>query len=90
MAKAVVKSSQEMGSFELRLVNSRTRMMRVTEKQKHQENMHHDQNENHVWPLDATKLKVTHVKMTANILKIPTGTVSVLKSSVTMLTVILP
>lgn len=43
MAKAVVKSSQEMGSFALTVVNSRKSMTRVTQKQKHQVNMHHVQ-----------------------------------------------
>lgn len=40
MAKAVVKSSQEMGSLALREVTSRRRMSRVTQKQKHHVNMH--------------------------------------------------
>lgn len=43
MAKAVVKSSQEMGSLEWRLVNSRRSMRMVTLKQKHHVNIRHVQ-----------------------------------------------
>ena len=45
MEKAVVKSPQDMGNRALKLVNSRRIMRRVTEKQKHQLNMHHVQKE---------------------------------------------
>lgn len=89
MAKAVVKSSQEMGNLALRLVNSRRRMRKVTQKQKHHVNIHHVQKEKVVWPTDATRLKVIKVKITSSILTMPTGAVSVFMSSVTMMIVIL-
>lgn len=57
------------------------------QKQKHQLNMHQTQKDREVWPSDATRLKEMQVKTTASILKMPTGAVSVLKSTVTMLTV---
>lgn len=43
MAKAVVKSSQEMGTRAWRVVNSMMRMKRVTKQQKTQVNMHQAQ-----------------------------------------------
>lgn len=89
MAKAVVKSSQEMGNLVLRLVNSRKTMRKVTQKQKHHVNMHHVQKELVLWPTDATRLKEIQVKITSSRRTMPTGTVSVLKSSVTMVIVIL-
>lgn len=84
MAKAQVKSSQEMGSFELTLKNSMMRMRRVTQKQKHHVNMHHVQKDPPRCPTEATKLKEMQVKITSSIRTMPTGVVSVLKSSVTM------
>lgn len=89
MAKAVVKSSQEMGSLALMLVNSRMSTSKVTQKQKHQVNMHHVQKEFVLWPTDATRLKEIQVKITSSTRTMPTGTVSVLKSRVTMVIVIL-
>lgn len=89
MAKAVVKSSQEMGNLALRLVNSRNSMRRVTQKQKHHVNMHHVQKEKILWPTDATRLKEIQVRITSSIRTMPTGAVSVLKSSVIMVTLIL-
>jgi len=83
MAKAVVKSSQEMGNWALRLVSSRTSMRMETQKQKHQVNMHHVQKEFVLWPTDATRLKEIQVKTTSSI-----RTASVLMSSVTMAIVI--
>lgn len=90
MAKAVVKSSQEMGNLDLRLVNSRTSMRMVMQKQKHHVNIHQVQKGSVLWPTDATKLKEMQVKITSSILTMPTGTVSVLKSRVTMMIVIQP
>lgn len=89
MAKAQVKSSQEMGNFALRLVNSKMSMSKVTQKQKHHVNMHHVQKDRLLFPTDATRLNVIQVKITSSILTMPTGTVSVLTSSVTMVIVIL-
>lgn len=43
MANAAVKSSQEMGSFVFRVVNSRKSTRKVMQKQKHQLNMHQAQ-----------------------------------------------
>ena len=43
MAKAMVKSSHEMGRHALRRANSSTRMRRVRKQQKHQLNMHQAQ-----------------------------------------------
>lgn len=85
MAKAVVKSSQEMGTFALRVVNSRRSMRRVTQKQKHQVNMHHVQRELVLWPSDATRLKEIQVRITWNIRTMPTGAVSLVKSMVTVI-----
>lgn len=87
MANAAVKSSQEIGSFVFRVVSSRRSTRKVMQKQKHQLNMHQTQKDREVWPSDATRLKEMQVKTTASILKMPTGVVSVLKSTVTMLTV---
>lgn len=84
MANAQVKSSQEMGSFELRLKNSMMSMRRVMQKQKHQVNMHHVQKDSVECPTEATKLKEMQVKITSSIRTMPTGVASVLKSSVTM------
>lgn len=89
MAKAVVKSSQEIGSFTPRPKNSRTRMRKVTQKQKHQVNMHHVQKEYQLWPTDATRLKEMQVKISSSKRTMPTGAVSVLKSSATMVTQVL-
>lgn len=86
---AEVKSPQDRGSFSVRLVNSTISMKMVTQKQKHQENMHHVQKGSKVWPTDATKLKVTHVKTTSRILTMPTRSVSALKSRETILIEIL-
>lgn len=88
MAKALVKSSQEMGSLALRVVNSRKSMSKVTMKQKHQVNIHHVQKEKVLCPTDATRLKEIQVRITSRIRTMPTGVVSVLKSSVTMVIVI--
>lgn len=87
MANAAVKSSQEMGSFVFRVVSSRRSTRKVMQKQKHQLNMHQAQKEPEAWPIDATRLKEMQVKTTASILTMPTGAVSVLKSTVTMLTI---
>lgn len=89
MAKAVVKSLQEMGNFVWRPVNSSKSMRKVTQKQKHQVNIHHVQKETVVWPTDATRLKVIQVKITSSIRTMPTGTVSVFTSSVTIVLLIL-
>lgn len=43
IANAAVKSSQEKGSFPLKVVNSRTTMRSVKKKQKHQVNIHQAQ-----------------------------------------------
>lgn len=89
MAKAVVKSFQEMGNLALRVVNSRNSMRRVMQKQKHHVNMHQVQKESVLWLTDATRLKEIQVKITCSIRTMPTGTVSVPKSSVTMVAVTL-
>lgn len=73
MANAVVRSSQEMGSLELRLVNSRTRIRTVTQKQKHHVNMHHVQKESLTLPMSATRLKVIQLKIASSIRTMPTG-----------------
>lgn len=86
MANAVVKSSQEMGSLELRLVNSRTRIRRVTQKQKHHVNMHHVQKESVRRATLATRLKVTQLKITSSTRTMPTGITTALAFSVTMTT----
>lgn len=86
MANAVVKSSQEMGSLELRLVNSRTRIRMVMQKQKHHVNMHHVQKELMMWPTFATKLKVMQLKITSSIRMMPTGDTTALTFSATMTT----
>lgn len=86
MANAVVKSSQEMGSLELRLVNSRTRIRMVTQKQKHHVNMHHVQKELVMWPTLATRLKVIQLKITSSIRMMPTGDTTALTFSATMTT----
>lgn len=85
MANAVVKSCQEMGSLVLRAKNSKSSTSKVMLKQKHQLNMHHTQKEIELCPSEATRLKEMQVVITASIRTMPTGTVSVVKSSVTML-----
>ncbi|KAF3846478.1 hypothetical protein F7725_003556 [Dissostichus mawsoni] len=84
MAKAAVKSSQEIGNLELRLKNSRKSMRKVTQKHKHQVNMHHVQKDSALFPTEATRLKEIQVRISSSIRTMPTGTVSVLTSSVTM------
>lgn len=86
MANAVVKSSQEMDSLELRLVNSRTRIRMVTQKQKHHVNMHHVQKESVTRPTFATRLKVIQLKITSSIRMIPTGDTTAVTFSATMMT----
>lgn len=85
IANAVVKSSQEMGTFEWRLVNSMIRINRVMKQQKHQVNMHQAQYDELLCPTEATRLKMTHDSTTSNIRTMPTGTVSERVSSVTMM-----
>lgn len=75
IAKAVVKSSQDMGTLVLRLVNSRMMMRSVMKQQKHQVNMHQAQNEELPWPSEATRLKVMSVSANSKSRIIPTGTV---------------
>ncbi|KAI4822569.1 hypothetical protein KUCAC02_008106 [Chaenocephalus aceratus] len=89
MANAAVKSSQEIGNLELRLKNSRKSMRKVTQKHKHQVNMHHVQKDSALFSTEATRLKEIQVRISSSIRTMPTGTVSVLKSSVTMVVVIL-
>lgn len=85
IANAVVKSSQEIRLFGLSSRNSRKSIISVTQKQKHQVNMHHVQKDSERLPTDATRLKETQVKITSRILTIPTGDISVPKFSVTMM-----
>lgn len=85
IANAVVKSSQEMGTFTLRLVNSRIRIKRVMKQQKHQVNMHQAQYDKLSCPTEATRLKMTHDSTTSNIRRMPTGVVTERVSSVTMM-----
>ena len=84
MANAVVKSSQEMGSFELRLVNSRTRIRMVTQKQKHHVNMHHVQKESVRRTTSATRLKIIQLKITSSSRMMPTGDTTALTFTATM------
>lgn len=86
MANAVVKSSQEMGSLELRLVNSSTTIRRVAQKQEHHTNMHHVQKESVMGPTFATRLKATQLKITSSIRTMPTGDTTALVSSATITT----
>lgn len=86
MANAVVKSSQEMGSLELRLVNSRTRIRKVTQKQKHHVNMHHVQKESVRRATLATRLKVIQLKITSSTRTMPAGVTTALTFSATMTT----
>lgn len=75
IAKAMVKSSQEMGTLVFRLVNSRTRMRRVVKQQKHQQNMHQAQWDT-LWtgtPADAANAKQMQVRTTSSIRTMPTG-----------------
>lgn len=81
IAKAAVKSSHPKGALLCIVVNSIMMMKRVTMKQKHQVNMHHDQYELVTYPTEATRLKEIHVKMAAKIRKMPTGWVSARKST---------
>ncbi|KAF3846479.1 hypothetical protein F7725_003557 [Dissostichus mawsoni] len=59
-------------------------MRKVTQKHKHQVNMHHVQKDSALFPTEATRLKEIQVRISSSIRTMPTGTVSVLKSSVTM------
>lgn len=85
IANAVVKSSQEMGTFPWRLVNSRIRIKRVMKQQKHQVNMHQAQYDELLCPTEATRLKMTHDSTTSNIRTIPTGMVTERKLSVAIM-----
>lgn len=79
MAKEVVKSSQEMGSLEWRLVNSRRSMRMVTQKQKHHVNIRHVQKGMYgeiLMPIDANRLNEIQVKITSSIRTMPTGLAS--------------
>lgn len=84
MANAQVKSSQEIGSLALSVVNSKKRMRIVTQKQRHQVNIHHVQKACVECPTDATRLKEIQVKSTSSMRTMPMGIVHALKSSVTM------
>lgn len=86
MANAEVKSSQEMGRTELKLLNSRTRIRMVAQKQKHHVNMHHLQKESVRLPTSATRLKVIQLKITSSIRTTPTGDTTALTFSATMTT----
>ncbi len=85
MAKAVVKSLQDIGNLALKLVSSRINMRNVTQKQKHHENIHQIQKDTVVLPTDATRLKEIQVKITSSILTMPTGPIRVLKSMMTVI-----
>lgn len=86
MAKAVVKSSHEMGTLVFRLVNSRMWMRSVIKQQKHQQNMHQDQwdRAKFVKPADATNAKQVHVRTNSDIRTMPTGEISALISKRTI------
>lgn len=88
IAKAAVKSSHPKGALVCIVVNSMIMMKRVTKKQKHQVNMHHDQYELVTYPTEATRLKEMQVKMTAKIRKMPTGWVSARKSTPIMVIIL--
>lgn len=85
MAKVVVKSSQEMGSLDLRPVKSSRMMRMVTQKQRPHVNMHHVQKDSVLWPADITKLKVIQEKITCSIRTMLTAPVRDLKSGITMM-----
>ena len=68
MEKADVKSFQEMGILVWSVDNSRPRMSRVTQKQKHQVNMHQVQKEKVECPNDPTRLKQSAVPYLTKVL----------------------
>jgi len=75
IAKAMVKSSQDMGTLVFKLVNSRMRMRRVVKQQKHQQNMHQAQWDT-LWfgtPDDAANAKQMQVRTTSSIRTMPIG-----------------
>lgn len=86
MAKAMVKSSHEIGTLVFRLVNSKMMIRRVVKQQKHQQNMHQAQ-----WdfasfgiPADAANAKQMHVRTTSTIRTMPIGRINDLKSTCNM------
>ncbi len=86
IAKAMVKSSHEIGTLVFRLVNSKTMIMRVVKQQKHQQNMHqaHWDLASFGMPADAANAKQMHVRTTSTIRTMPVGRVSDLKSTCNM------
>lgn len=86
IAKAAVKSSHPKGALLCIVVNSIMMMKRVTMKQKHQVNMHHDQYDSVTYPTEATRLKEIQVKTATKIRRMPTGWVSARKSTAIIVT----
>lgn len=86
MANAVVKSSQEMGSLELRPVNSKTSIRKVVQKQRHHVNMHQVQKGSVLRPTFATRLKLMQLKITSSTRVTPTGDTTAATFSVSMTT----
>lgn len=89
MAKAVVKSFQEIGNLALRLKSSRMSMSKEIIRQKHQVNMHQTQREKVVWNAAPAIQAVIRLKITSSIRTMPTGAVSVFKSTAMAVVILL-